>query len=58
MSKIATLDVNQIIAKNVVFWANLKKVLGVLSPQKLKFQNSFILHMIDIFNTLLERYRV
>ena len=58
MSKIATSDVNQIIAKNVVFWANLKTVLGVLSPQKLEFQNTFIFHMIDIFNTLLERYRV
>ena len=56
MSKIATSDVNQIIAKNIVFWANLKQVLGVLSPQKLKFQNSFIFHMIDIFNTLLEWY--
>ena len=33
MLKIATLDVNQIIAKKIVFWAYLKMIFGVLSPQ-------------------------
>ena len=56
MLKIVTLDVNQIITKKVAFLAYLKPLFVALSTPKLKFKNSVIFQMIDIFNTLLTRY--
>ena len=58
MLKIATLDVNQIVTKKVVFLAYLKALFAFWGPvtPKLKLKNSVIFQMIDIFNTLLTRY--